>query len=275
MEETRHDKKKVFESLLKAQQESTLLEIAFGGSDNSERFGSRVLPFPGFEGVDRDGNKIIAGHGQKTDETADDAETQPRGFVQKEIPASFSIVPLEPTTGNIKIRKAPQVLIRYFIGLESYEIATTFQKVLMVDGSQAIQLAMPNQVRILPRRQQTRVAVPPQANMKVTVQKRGSTGFDAHLIDLSPGGLSCACQEPHGLLEIGDKVGVIIQGPLLQGTPVSTFGSVCRIARARDENNLQQASQQFGIQFKLVSVADAMTIDRMVRELSKKPKKSR
>ncbi|MBF0145841.1 MAG: PilZ domain-containing protein [Magnetococcales bacterium] len=272
MENTHHDKRRVFESLLRAQQEAALLEIALGGSESRERYGSRVLPFPGGLGVGRNDGDLLAAMTSKPGDVANDEDGA--GFSDHgtgmEIPSSFLIVPLEPTIGNIKIRKTPQVVVRYFIGLESNEIATTFQKVLMVDGAQAIQLSMPSRIRIRHRRQQQRVLVPAQANMGVTVQKRGSAGFNGHLIDLSSGGLSFSCPEQHEPLEIGDKVGVSIHGSLLQGTPLSTFGSVCRIARARDEKNPQQASQQYGVQFKLVSVADAMTIDRLVRELGKR-----
>ncbi|MBF0424170.1 MAG: PilZ domain-containing protein, partial [Magnetococcales bacterium] len=267
MENIHRDKKKVFISLLQAQQESALLEIALAGETSPERYGSRLLPFPGYEGGNIFEDDILAEYARKlrdavNDEEGSEPETRSNG---QGIPESFTIVPLEPTTGNLKIRKVPQVVIRFFLGLELYELATMFQKVVLVSGAQAIQLAMPGMVRIRPRRQQQRISVPPRANMTVTVQKRGSNSFNATLSDLSPGGLSFSCSEKHDPLMLGDKVGVTIHGPILQGTPLSTFGSICRMTRAREEVNVQEASQHYGVQFKLVSVADAMTIDRLVK----------
>ncbi|MBF0139170.1 MAG: PilZ domain-containing protein [Magnetococcales bacterium] len=275
MEDIFRGKKKVFASLLRAQQQSVLLEITFTGGASRERYGSRVLSFPGYEGGVTFETDILAQMARQLREAVNDDEGRAGDAVVPDdqgVPDAFLIVPLEPTTGNMKIRKVPQVVVRFFIGLELYEIVTTFQKVVMVSGTQAIQLALPGLIRIHPRRQQERVTIPPQANMSVVVQKRGSAGFKANLLDLSPGGLSFASTDAHEPLVLGDKVGVTIQGPILQGTPLSTFASVCRIARVRDGQNLQQASQLYGVQFKLVSVADAMTIDRLVRDLSKKPR---
>lgn len=275
MEDIYRGKKRVFASLLRAQQDSVLLEISFAGATSRERYGSRVLSFPGYEGGVSFEDDILAKMARQLREAVNDDEkgASDAGASDDEgVPDAFLIVPLEPTTGNMKIRKVPQVAVRFFIGLELYELVTTFQKVLLVSGTQAIQLALPGLIRIHPRRQQERVAIPPQANMSVVVQKRGSAGFKANLLDLSPGGVSFACADAHEPLVLADKVGVTIQGPILQGTPLSTFGSVCRIVRARDELNYQQASQLYGVQFKLVSVADAMTIDRLVKELGKKPR---
>lgn len=247
--------------MLKGQQESSLLEVAIGGSASRERYGSRILPFTAVVETDVDRSENVA---EEKDDVVDVVKS-----VTKILPTAFLIAPLEPVAGNIKIRKAPLIIIRFFAGLESYALNTTFQKVVMLGNSLAIQLSMPSDIHVLPKRQQPRISISPQAGYRVTVQRRGSPGFDAILTDLSPGGLSFACQEKHEFLEVGDKVGITIQGPFFQGTPVSTFVSVCRVARVRDEGNLQQASQQYGVQFKMVSVSDSMTIDRLVKELGK------
>lgn len=271
MENIYQDKHKVFDSLLRAQRESALLEIFIGGNNNREHFGSRLLPFPDYQPIDRT-NAILGELSRKMREAANDGDRRipPRAANTDAMPSSFLIFPLEPTVGNLKIRKVPHVVIRFFIGVELYEISASFQRVLMVGGTQAIEMSMPGAIRIRPRRQQSRANVPPETNLTVKVQKRGSAGFTAILMDISPGGISFASPDQHDLLEMGDKVGVSILGPLLQGTPISVFGSVCRISRVRDERDNQTATQQYGIQFKLLSVADAMTIDRIVKELSKK-----
>lgn len=186
------------------------------------------------------------------------------------------LTPLEPADGNLKIRRSKQVHIAFFVGLHLYKTISRFKKVQPVEGGMGIQLDLPDTLKHTEVRNKPRVEVPESWELRVTVQKRGCEPITAHLQDLSEGGLSFTDPGKKNLLQKGDKVTVSIHGPVLQGTPLSTFGTICRIAAARHKKNLQTVQQQIGVQFKMLPVTDAVTVDRLVKLIQKgvDPKKA-
>lgn len=177
------------------------------------------------------------------------------------------ITPLEPTDGNLRIRKSKQVSVGFYLGLEQFNFEVAFRKVQMVKQGQAIELSWPDTIKKLTIRQQLRVEVPSQMDLSIQVQKRGEKPFVAKIVDISAGGLSFASSEAAVGLQVGDKVGVAIKGAILMGTPISTYGSITFIIKARHRQNVQVTEQVYGLQFKLLAVADAMTVDRLVKAL--------
>ncbi|MBF0293590.1 MAG: PilZ domain-containing protein [Magnetococcales bacterium] len=248
----------VLGTLQKAVSENALLEVVIEGEE--KRYGARLLEITDTEQMKKMAANAILNRfaaGVKTQSEAEPGEKQ-------EDTRWIRITPLEPTDGNMKIRKANKVILSFYLGLEYYRTVVAFQRVLRMEAGQAIELSWPPAIISSPKRQQIRVDIPEEIFLEVQVQKKGSEPFMARVVDLSSGGLSFACQESSTLLEIGDKVGLAVRGEILMGTPIVTYGSVMTMARARDPKEIDVTWLRYGVQFKLLSVADAMTVDRLV-----------
>ncbi|MEO5330660.1 MAG: PilZ domain-containing protein [Magnetococcus sp. YQC-5] len=251
----------VLDTLYQAVLDSALLEVTI---DNEEkRYGARLL------GLSEDpeqvkkqaADAILAQYAARLQpaEAANnrDGPTDARWIL---------ITPLEPIDGNMKIRKAAKITLGFYRGLEQYRVEVAFRKVQRVETGQAIELSWPAVIHSMPMRLQHRVEIPDDMDLTVQVQKRGEEPFIAKIVDISSGGLSFTCQEgASSTLVAGDKVGLTIRGEILIGTPITTYGSVSTLASARDRKDVQVTRQLYGVQFKLLSVADAMTVDRLVK----------
>ncbi|MBF0453787.1 MAG: PilZ domain-containing protein [Magnetococcales bacterium] len=240
MENTYYDKVQILQTFRQAAKEGVLLTIHLGGQGKLS-YGTRLIPFA------EEKSNETSGVNHATD--------------------CLLIAPLEPTDGNIKIRKAHQINLQFYLGLRQFKTTALFQKIIPIAGGQAIQLSLPNLLRYDQRRDQRRVDIPQELALMAKVQKRGEKAVTADVVDLSPGGLSFSIptQQKNWLFSKGDKVNVSISGKVLLGTPITTFGNVTYIATARDSGNIQLTKQQYGVQFQMLSVANAMAVDKLVK----------
>ncbi|MBF0189664.1 MAG: PilZ domain-containing protein [Magnetococcales bacterium] len=249
----------VLEILHRAVGESVLLEVRIDGEE--KLYGARLLALSeDVENLKKQAEDLLlsryaaqvhAGAG----DAASGPETDERWIL---------ITPLEPPDGNMRIRKAAKVVIGFCLGLELFRTVVSFRKVQRVETGQAIELSWPPAFQRSPKRQQHRVDIPADMDLEVQVQKRGAEPFTARIVDLSPGGLSFTCDALSVPLESGDKVGLSIRGEILMGTPIITFGTITSMTRARDCKDVQVSRQLYGVQFRMLSVADAMSVDRLV-----------
>ncbi|MBF0180305.1 MAG: PilZ domain-containing protein [Magnetococcales bacterium] len=248
----------VLATLKKAVSENALLEIVIEGEE--KRYGARLLEITDPDQMQKLAATAILNRYAAGVKTQTEAEPNEK----PEDTQWIRITPLEPTDGNMKIRKANKVILSFYLGLEHYRTVVVFQRVLRLEAGQAIELSWPPAIISSPRRQQIRVEIPDEIHLEVQVQKKGTEPFMARVVDLSSGGLSFACQESAAPLEIGDKLGLAMRGEILMGTPIVTYGTLMTISRARDHREIDVTWMRYGVQFKLLAVADAMTVDRLV-----------
>lgn len=251
----------VLDTLYQAVLDSALLEVTI--NDEEKHYGARLLGLSENpeQAKKQAADAILAQYAARLQpaEAAKnrEAQTDARWIL---------ITPLEPIDGNMKIRKAVKITLGFYRGLEQYRVEVAFRKVQRVETGQAIELSWPAAIHSMPMRLQHRVEIPDEMDLTVQVQKRGEEPFIAQIVDISSGGLSFTCQEgTSSTLAAGDKVGLTIRGDILIGTPITTYGSITNLASARDRKDVQVTRQLYGVQFKLLSVADAMTVDRLVK----------
>lgn len=259
MEKGIHHQASVLETLHRAVREGVLLDVRIEGDDKT--YGARLLTLS--EDVSslkkQAADMLLSQYAARLQPGGSDAAASPE---QDE--RWILITPLEPPEGNMRIRKASKVVIGFYLGLESFRTVVSFRKVQRIETGQAIELSWPPAFQSAPKRQQHRIEIPADMNLEVQVQKRGSEPFTARIVDISPGGLSFTCNELPVPLESGDKVGLSIRGEILMGTPIITFGNITSLTKARDCKDVQVSRQLYGVQFKMLSVADAMSVDRLV-----------
>ncbi|MBF0187117.1 MAG: PilZ domain-containing protein [Magnetococcales bacterium] len=250
--------------------ESTLIEVHL--DQDEKMYGARFLDVPGGTEKKSDPNDDILT--ELASGLYDELGSAPEGASADEAEleahadeTDITISPLEPTDGNIKIRRSKQVTLRFHQGVDAFECKVSFKKVTVVDGAQGIVLTRPQVVTSSAWRAQERVEVPEGVVVPLGIQKRGIESFKGRLVDISPGGLSFFCEVKDGTVESGDKLSVIIGG---EWGPVSTFGSVCRVTKVRDPNDMQKTLIQYGVKFQMLSVSDAMTVDRLVKSFQGK-----
>ncbi|MEO5344941.1 MAG: PilZ domain-containing protein [Magnetococcus sp. YQC-9] len=258
MDKNAPGKPSIFDILQRAVQENVLLEVRLDGEE--KYYGARLLSLS--EDLSHLKKKaadlVLAQYA---------AKIQPGGTDAMATPSEENwilITPLEPPDGNMRIRKATKVLLGFCLGLELFRTVVTFRKVQRIESGQAIELSWPPGFQVSTKRMQQRVEIPNDMLLEVMIQKRGAEPFSAQVVDISQGGLSFTCNTPPVPLESGVKIGVSIRGEILMGTPINTFGTVTAITRARDSKDVQVSRQLYGVQFVMLSVADAMTVDRLV-----------
>ncbi|MBF0270584.1 MAG: PilZ domain-containing protein [Magnetococcales bacterium] len=259
MEKALQNHASVMDILHRAVRESVLLEVRIDGEE--KLYGARLLTLS--EDVEslkkQAADLLLSRYAAQVQSAPGESASSPD---QDE--RWILITPLEPPEGNMRIRKSAKVVIGFCLGLELFRTVVTFRKVQRVETGQAIELSWPPAFQSSPKRQQHRVDIPKDMNLEVQVQKRGAEAFTARIVDISPGGLSFTCDALSIPLESGDKVGLSIRGEILMGTPIITFGTITSMTKARDSKDVQVSRQLYGVQFKMLSVADAMSVDRLV-----------
>ncbi|MBF0589542.1 MAG: PilZ domain-containing protein [Magnetococcales bacterium] len=257
-----YNNKKIRSILLDAAKDRVLLEIRVG--PDKKLFGARFIHVPGGTVVDDEAEDILSLYASQIG-GGETVTTAPKGNVRDEAEDYIVISPLEPTEGNMRIRKTPEILLSFHVGITLYATKVTFQGLINVDNKgQGLKFTVPRVMRAIPRRRQARVDIPERITIPVSVQKRGSAVVSGLLMDISSGGLSFASPQAKVPLLKNDKVSVTIMG---EWGPVSTFGTICFHAVSRDPRDVQSTVDQYGVQFQMLSVADAMTVDRMVKQL--------
>ncbi|MBF0262962.1 MAG: PilZ domain-containing protein [Magnetococcales bacterium] len=258
MDKSSPGKPSTFDILQRAVRESVLLEVRLDGEE--KYYGARLLLLSEDSShlKKKAADLMLAQFAAKIQPGASEPPQEP-----KEEPW-IQITPLEPPDGNMRIRKAAKVLLGFCLGLEYFRTVVTFRKVQRIETGQAIELSWPPGFQVATKRFQQRVEIPNDMLLEVQVQKRGAEPFSAQVVDISQGGLSFTCNMPSVALESGDRIGVSIRGEILMGTPINTHGTVTTITKARDSKDVQVSRQLYGVQFVMLSVADAMTVDRLV-----------
>ncbi|MBF0588752.1 MAG: PilZ domain-containing protein [Magnetococcales bacterium] len=246
-----------------------MLEVSLD-SENASRYGARLVQVPSYK-VEDESDDILAQLSTQLTSSVGAEEKKDEEEKEKES-LSFHISPLEPSSGNLKIRRCRQVFIWFHAGRFLYDTRVIFKSIVMLDGAQAIRLSFPNILRSMSYREQHRAEIPRKVIIPMSVQKRGFKPIPAQLLDISSGGLSFACRSRKPLsLTQGDKMNLTIGG---EWGPISAFGTICNMTATRDINDLQVTIQCYGLQFKMLSVADAMTVDRLVKQFTAKPEET-
>ncbi|GAB0056606.1 hypothetical protein SIID45300_00914 [Candidatus Magnetaquicoccaceae bacterium FCR-1] len=248
-----------FDTLQRAVRESVLLEVRLDGEE--KHYGARLLSLSEDPShfKKKTADLVLAQFAAKIQPAVATADAVPQAEEQW-----ILITPLEPPDGNMRIRKAAKVLLGFCLGLEYFRTVVTFRKVQRIETGQAIELSWPPGFQVATKRLQQRVEIPNEMLLEVQVHKRGAEPFSAQVVDISQGGLSFTCNIPPVALESGDRIGVSIRGEILMGTPINTYGTVTTITKARDSKDVQVSRQLYGVRFVMLSVADAMTVDRLV-----------
>ncbi|MBF0620562.1 MAG: PilZ domain-containing protein [Magnetococcales bacterium] len=256
--------------LRRAHQMSSLIEVHLDQMTSRRHYGARIVQVPGGAAVENEDDDLLKEYASQIDQgyggsgEDQDSEEGNEGEV-------LVLSPLEPADGNLKIRKARQITLKFYVGKRYYETRVSFRKVCAVDGGQGLEMSAPRALSSSSPRNQHRVNVPENIRVPVVAEKRGMMKFNARLIDISSGGLSFSCKMQQQSLLKGDKVTVVIGG---EWGPISTFGTICYLATARDQDNVQKVLQQYGIKFQMLSLSDAMTVDRLVKDFQFQARRS-
>ncbi len=255
--------KEIFQQALK---EEALLEVCID-SERGSRYGARLVKVPTFKEEEESEDILALFSSQVAQKTAlNGAEAKPNEHAEEEL--YFLSSPLEPSDGNLKVRRSRQVFIWFHAGNLFYGAKVHFRRVEALEGAQTILWSFPNVLRSLVNRTHVRADIPKTVTIPLSVQKRGFKPIPAQLMNISAGGLSFACRSRKPLsLTKGDKLNMTIGG---EWGPISAFGTICNQTATRDVNDMQVTIQCYGLQFKMLSVADAMTVDRLVKQFSAK-----
>ncbi|MBF0614826.1 MAG: PilZ domain-containing protein [Magnetococcales bacterium] len=261
MEKGLHGQANVLEILHRAVQERVLLEVRIDGEEKS--YGARLLS------LSEDLNSLkkhaadllLSQYASKVQQSSGESSSQ------EQDPRWILMTPLEPPDGNLRIRKSARVVIGFCLGLEMFRTVVTFRRVQRVESGQAIELSWPPAFQISTKRQQMRVEIPADMKLEIQVHKKGADPFVVPIFDISPGGLSFTSAGLPVSLESGDRVGLSIIGEILMGTPINIFGTITAITKVRDSQDVQVARQLYGVKFVMLSVADAMSVDRLVETI--------
>lgn len=255
---------KVLDILHQAVMDGVLLEIQIDAEE--KRYGARLLSLSTTPELEKKQATTIL-FSKNSAQTQMGVQPQNNSNPLDDDAPWMLMTPLEPMDGNLRIHKARTICIRFYRGLEQFQAEVLFRKVQLVNQTQAIELTWPTDLKITPIRQKPRVDVPDHVDLSVQIQQHGETGFLAKIMDISAGGLSFVCQKPSFQLPSGAKVSVTITSKTLLNAPIVTYGIIGSIAKARDRKDMQVAEQVYGLQFKLLSVTDAMAVDRLLKSL--------
>lgn len=180
------------------------------------------------------------------------------------------ITPLEPTAGNIKIRRANGVQMGFHIDEMYYECKSSFVRAHAMDNGQALVLSTPRVLRGMVRRHQPRTHVPPDVELIVQIEQRGENVLQGKLNDISPAGLSFSCDAMAAPIEKGERVKLTLRGRDLGSNTITMPATVAFHARARKAEDIQSVADKYGLQFGAVSAVQSMQIDRLIKFLEKK-----
>lgn len=178
------------------------------------------------------------------------------------------ISPLEPTGGNLRIRRSPGIMLGVFSDLFVIEGKVEFRQVVPLEGGQGICLGMPKVVQIHRRRIQERLIPPAEWRLAVMAARRGENARGGEVSDLSEGGVSFVCQANQCPLSRGDRLRLELTGSARYvPSAISLGGVVCYHARSRRADNLNETVDRFGVRFEGLSPTQEMQLGRLVKGL--------
>ncbi|MBF0455085.1 MAG: PilZ domain-containing protein [Magnetococcales bacterium] len=185
--------------------------------------------------------------------------------------AALVIAPLEPSDGNLKIRRTlddPTIQLSFVSNNQSYQGEVSFLGLALINNSQVLQLSLPHQLKPtekIRRRGEKRVIIPGHINLVATLSIEGQEALSGCVEDLSSGGLTFSCSPLSSPLCEGELVKLVLQGKVIKGETIPTSGIIRRHLVLRKTDEPHECADHYGLQFRHLSPASAMALDRLVR----------
>ncbi len=188
-------------------------------------------------------------------------------------------LPLEPGMGNLHIRDATKVMIRFFTSSSAIEFGTFFQDLAMVRELPVLRLSFPVIGRLVRGTRAFRAKVPESMDFSLIIQgNKQRPKIQTKPVDISVNGMAIQIQKKEQYLFQEDEVCTIhcsLDGEL----KIKVDGTIRHISKIRKKEGIQY---RFGIKFDIASRAIAATIESLVastqrahlKELSEKSEES-
>lgn len=172
------------------------------------------------------------------------------------------ISPLTPALGNVQIRSATEVIIRFFQGVKALEATVPFMSTVTVRGEPALQLGFPAAMRLFRKRRHFRARVTPEASVSLKLSAKGLPEQVFKVIDISVGGLAFCTAMTEEQLPIGTPVKVHLTAGTIPPVLVTAF--VRNFARSSIKEGCQKGEYRCGLQFDVLSQHVGQAIEEMV-----------
>lgn len=215
----------------------------------TESFNTLLLPFPPQAG-DKAGPSF-------------ESDFLPGGYLASM--THLLLCPLEPSFGNIRIRKATEVVLTFHEEEEAFRGVVGFQGALQGKDGHALKTSFPHVLESSRRRQSKRVKVPLGMAVKVLISvDRGQT-LDTLLGDISANGLSF--YYPQGVEPLPTNTDINLTLNIGAGRFLEIYGVLCNNHVARDGGNPYSLRKKGGVEFYPLADDDAQ--DKFSRFLDK------
>lgn len=168
--------------------------------------------------------------------------------------------PLEPVSGNIKVRTSNSILLSFYTGTNAVQLGTRFLRAHTIRGSAVLLFEYPVVGRIIRDNRPFRAKLPPEADLVAQICHVGKKGesIECNIMDISSHGLALENDNLMKQFEIGDEIRLTILSSF--DNPLVVNGIIRHFAKIRTKKG---NSNICGIQFDLETRGLAAIIEQL------------